>query len=167
MVSTNSVENKHSNLPHHTYGTVIDTAVGGKNFRHCDSNQICMLDKCMDGATMFACYKNPFQNLLEQKYTLRNLLNQLVKFLEARSSLAVSCIINTLYSNNLLFFLSVNKTNDALLINQAHEMCNSLPSDKTSKKYSLDNVFVGKAPSNAMAFGTIFVFVFLVAELVF
>ena len=127
-----------------------------------------MLDKCMGIATMFACYKRyPFQNLLEQKYTLRNLLNQLLMFLEARSSLAVSCIINTLYSNNLLFFLSVNKTNDALLINQAHEMCNSLPSDKTSKKYSLDNVFVGKAPSNAMAFGTIFVFVFLVAQLVF
>ena len=46
-------------------------------------------------------------------------------------------------------------------------MCYSLPSEKTAKKYSLDNVFVGKAASNAMAFGTIFFFVFLVAEFVF
>ena len=128
-----------------------------------------MLDKCMGCATMSACYKRyPFQNQLGQKYTLQNLLNQLLMFLEASASFTCRVVH---YKQFVVIiwgvFLSVNKTNDAMLIKQAHEMCDSQPSEKTAKKYSLDNVFDGKAPSNAMAFGTIFFFVFLVAQLVF
>ena len=50
---------------------------------------------------------------------------------------------------------------------QAHGMCNSLPSDKTATKYSLDNVYDGKAASPAMAFSTIFLIAIFVAQLVF
>jgi hypothetical protein len=59
---------------------------------------------------------------------------------------------------------SVNKTNDANLIQGAHGLCDNLPDGTTAKKYSLDNVYDNKAAVHAMAFSTILFIAILVAQ---
>jgi hypothetical protein len=58
---------------------------------------------------------------------------------------------------------SVNKTNNANLIQTSHSACDNLPDGTTAKKYSLDNVYDNKAAGPAMAFSTILFIVTLVS----
>ena len=54
---------------------------------------------------------------------------------------------------------SVNKTNNASLIHEIHEVCDFLPDGRTAMKYSLDNVYIfnSKATSRSVAFNIVFV----------